>query len=294
MISFRVLLLTVVPMTLFGCSNGKGPIDGATIVPTYETLNSTAARTSEYGSVGARVDTSDPSNIVVVEGNGTITHNTGAVSLDDGLYVFADPDGQDTSGTYSDGAGGTLAENSSLSISGYEYLQLVEQGYTTGGKTYAVNGVAGILTNTADILATGSATYKGDAAGTFVTATDNLLLTSGNSTVSTDFAANSVDVTMTGFTVTDQNTLAAGSAPFDTINVTGMSLSGNRFIGGAVTTELGGSNVAISGVTGAGTSSASAGAFFGYDDVNAVPDEVGGTVVSAGSGGVLISGFVAD
>ena len=96
---------------------------------------------------------------------------------------------------------------------------------------------------------------------------------------------------MNGFTVTDQSTGNAATAPIDTISVTGMNISGNGFSGGSATTSNGGSAVTI---TGANTTSNAQGTFFGYDAANSRPDEVAGNVLIQGDSGRVISSFIAD
>ena len=85
-------------------------------------------------------------------------------------------------------------------------------------------------------------------------------LTNGQSTVTARFLPKTVDVTLSDFTVTDQASGAATTAPFPRARVTGMTLSGTSFSGGTMT-FLNGSNPAD--VSLAGFVSATNGQLFG-------------------------------
>jgi hypothetical protein len=78
--------------------------------------------------------------------------------------------------------------------------------------------------------------------------------------------------------------------PFDTISVSGMSISGNRFDGGTLNLSSVGTSVAG---LGADTKSAATGAFFGSVNGAGIPAEAGGQVYARGAGGALISTFIA-
>jgi hypothetical protein len=103
---------------------------------------------------------------------------------------------------------------------------------------------------------------------------------------------------MTGFIATDQATGSAATAPIDMISASGMTIAGNSFSGGTITTTNGGAAVNI---TGANTTMAAQGAFFGYNSNQtapsgtiAAPDEVGGLVLLQGDDGIVAGGFIAD
>ena len=91
---------------------------------------------------------------------------------------------------------------------------------------------------------------------------------------------------MTGFTATERATGNAATAPVDTISATGMTIAGNRFSGGTVTTTNGGAAV---NVTGANTTTTAQGAFFGYDAAASAPDEVGGLFLHQGDDGTVLA-----
>ena len=277
-----------------GGSTGNGSTGGGTFTPTsttpsYETLSSTAAVTSTLGGVAIRSNGTSGA-LDVVTTSGTTTHNTGNTTITDGTYSLTDADGFNGGNTLTDGTSTITTDTSALSGT-YEYVTIYDQTYTSGGVTYDSRGVGGIITSASDVPTSGMATYTGDAQGQVVTATQGFDLANGTSTVSADFAAGTVDATMTGFTATDQATGNAATAPIDTISATGMTISGNGFSGGTVATTNGG---AVVNVTGANTTTTAQGAFFGYDSAASAPDEVGGLVLQQGDDGFVAGGFIAD
>lgn len=277
------------------CGGGSGPNTPALMTPTpppvspsYETLDSTSESTSSLGGVALRTDGATGA-LDVTQTSGTIRHNTSAVTLNDGTYSFTDTDGPDSNGVLTDGSS-TVIDGSQAYTRTYEYVTVYEQTYVSGGVTYDANGVIGIVTRPADIPTAGSATYTGEASGQIVTSTEGFDLTNGTSTVAANFRTGRVNVTMTGFTATNLATGNAQAAPIDTITATGMQVSGNRFSGGTVTTTMSGAPVNL---TGANTTSAAQGAFFGYDAAISAPSEVGGIILMQGDDGIVAGGFIA-
>lgn len=267
-------------LALGACSGSGNSGNSVNTNLIYETLTSTAAKTSTIGGVGIRANSAD-STVEVVENNGSITHDTDALTLTDDMYTLTGPDG----------AGGTLSPNTTIDTSSYDYVTVADQAYQTGGVDYYVTFVGGIITAAADMPTTGTATYTGEAAASVITATTGTVLTNGTSTVAADFGAGTVDVTLDSFTALDSTTGTPTVGPVDTIKMTGMTINGNRFAGGTLATESGGGAVDL---TGTNTTTQAAGAFFGYDNTNKVPDEVGGFLKSQGDSGIVIGGFVAD
>lgn len=271
-----------------GTTTNPPPIIGT---PTYETLNSTAAKTSTLA--GTAIQSNNTTGAVTrVDTTGSLTHDTGAMTVNDGTYTLTDADGFDGAGVLNDGAGGTLTSDGTQGFSGtYDYVAAYEQNYTSGGTGYSSVGIGGVATSAGDVPTAGSATYTGEAAGQIVTATTGTDLNSGTSTVTADFANGTVDVTMTGFSAVNQATGAATVAPIDTITATGMTIAGNAFSGGTITTSNGGAAV---DVTGASTTKSAGGNFFGYDATISAPDETGGVILLQGLGGTVAAGFIAD
>lgn len=291
------LVTTSSIMLLSACGGGGGgasvqatdvPVQQR-VVPSYQTLDSKAEATSSLGGIALRSNGATGS-LDVTQSTGTITHNSGAIVLDDGTYSFSDSDGPDANRVLTDGRS-TVVRGSRSFTGTYEYVTVYEQTYVSGGVTFDTNGIFGVVTRPADIPTTGSATYTGEAAAQLVTSTEGFDLSNGTSTVTADFGSGTVDVTMTGFTATNLATGNAGPAPIDTITATGMQIAGNRFSGGTVSTTNGG---ATASPTGPNTTAVAQGAFFGYDTANSTPDEVGGIFLMQGDNGIITGGFIAD
>ena len=283
-----------------GSSTGGGSTTGGgtptPTAPSYEVLSSTAATTSTLGGVALRSNNTSGA-LDIVTTSGTMTHNAGNTTITDGTYSLTDPDGFNGGNTLTDGTSTITTDTNGLSGT-YEYVTIYDQTYTSDGDTYDSAGIGGVITSASDVPTTGSATYTGDASGLVVTATQGFDLENGTSTVSADFAAGTVNATMTGFTATDQATGSAATAPIDTISASGMTIAGNSFSGGTITTTNGGAAVNI---TGANTTTAAQGAFFGYNGTQtapsgiiAAPDEVGGLVLLRGNDGSVAGRFIAD
>lgn len=240
--------------------------------PSYETLSSTAAKTSTLA--GTAIQTNNISNAVTrVDISGSLTHNTGAMSVN----------------------GGTLTPNGTQGFTGtYDYVTVYEQNYRSDGINYTYQGIVGVVTSAGDVpgIKSGkSATYTGEATGQIVTRTTGFDLNSGTSTVIADFNSGTVDVTMTDFTAVYQGTGNAPPVPIDTIRATGMTITGNAFSGGTLATTNAGSTVNL---TGTNTTNSAGGNFFGYDAAISAPDETGGIILLQGDSGIVMGAFIAD
>ena len=145
-------------------------------------------------------------------------------------------------------------------------------------------------TSASHIPISGNANYTGEAVGLAVAGDAGLFELVGVSSIAVDFGAGDIDVTLDGFTATDANG-GATTAPFDTVVITGMTIAGNTFTGGDLVTLLSGEQITVIGAT---ASYGSEGAFFGWDDAGAIPDEVAGVSVTIGSDGFLLFSFVGD
>ena len=272
-------LSLIATLTACGGSGTTPPVAN-----TYQTLNSTAAATSTLTGTAAKGN--DGSATIVVSGvSGSLVHNTGALTVNDGTYSMTDTNGVDASGVATDGSSVLTASSSTQGFSGsYQYVVPYEQTYQSGGDNYVVPGFYGVGTNNADMAAaTGSATYNGEARGVVGTASSSNVLTGGTSVVTVNFGTNKVDATMSGF--------ATSTAPIDTITVTGMDLTNNRFSGGAFKTTK---NGAVVVVTGTNTATTTNGNFFGIGSAGPLPDEAAGISVSQGDAGLVIGAFIVD
>jgi hypothetical protein len=284
-----------------------GPTAGAPSSHTpqgYEVITSTAATTSTLGgsAIVAALDATSgsPVSIETVPTTGSTTHNTGRLELNDGTYLFIDIDGPDVNGGVSDGvAGGTVGPVFNTDFTGYDYVTTYALNYPGTPNNFISAGVAGIITNAADMPIAGSASYSGVAMAQlshYATAdyVNDLYLDDGVSTVDVDFASGSATVSLDGFTnITDDNgvTITAAAAAFDQIQGTGLVVSGAHITGGTWVTMSGGSVV---NVVGAGQTGFGNGTFFGYDPSISAPDEVGGVVVFEGATANVIGIYIAD
>jgi hypothetical protein len=269
---------------------GGGNTTPTTTASSYETLSSTATANSTLGGVAIQTNNGTKA-LSALQVSGSLQHNTGATTINDGTYSLTDPNGFDSNQVLTDGSS-TLTSDGTQGFSGtYDYATAYTQTYTSGGQTYNVTGIGGIVTTASEIPTAGSATYLGEAIGTIVTATQGIDLNNGTSTVGVDFGTGKVDVIMNGFSAVDQATGNATTAPIDTIQMTGMDISGNGFSGGTITTTNGG---AAEDLTGANTTATGLGSFFGYNGTDSIPDEVGGGTVIQGDDGVIVGGFIAD
>lgn len=297
-IGSKLSMISVLAL-ISGCGGGGGgdTVTPAPSIPSYEVLGSSTAATSDLGGVFLRSNGTTGA-LELVANSGTTTHDTGNTTITDGTYSLTDADGFAGGNTLTDGSS-TIAVDTSTYAGTYEFVAAYEQSYTVDGVTFDSTGFGGIITAAQDIPATGTATYVGGASGTLITATQGFDLNAGTSQVTANFGSgNGVDVTLTDFTSIDQTNGNATAAPIDTIAVNGMTITGNGFSGGTITTKLDGDTISV---TGANTTSAAQGAFYGYsteqvaaDGTISSPDEVGGLILVQGDDGILTSSFIAD
>jgi hypothetical protein len=293
--AFKVSLFGAMIASLNGCGGGSGaPLSGPT-APTYETLSSTAASASTLKGQAVRFSTGNLTPDLV-NVSGSLTHNTGAITVSDGTTSLTDPDGRDSAGRYSDGTNrlttGDVQNTLNTDISqGYEYVTVFQlDGPNASSNTVGVYGVA---TNESDVPTSTTATYRGGSNVTVSNsngATNFSVLSNGDSVVTADFASGTVDVELSNFRKTDLFG-TVNEAPIDQVDVTGMQISGNTFSGGSTTTSLNGQQV---NVVGTGSTEAASGSFFGYDAGISAPDEVGGVVVVKNDSSFVYGVYVAD
>ncbi|MDA7827780.1 hypothetical protein N9A67_06100 [Rhodobacteraceae bacterium] len=267
----------------------SGGTDGGTQQEArYETLSSEANKTSTLGG-SSLVLARDAGIFATKSVTGTLTHDTGAIKADDGIYLFQSASQSNNGVYYYDGNGAELEFN--IQNGTYEYMGQFYQEYTVDGKAYSNSIVGGIITSIEDIPTSDLVTYSGEAhifGRTDMTDENTeFQMEDGSSTVLVDFGAAqpSVDVDMTKFT---QNT---GTSPFTTVKITGMTLNGNTYSGGTIKTYNSGTEV---NMTGQNVTGGAQGAFFGYDETNSRPDETGGVVLQIGETGGFGGVFLAD
>lgn len=274
-------LMSLLAITLSGgCGGSDTAVDPWVAPPAdyYKPLgDNTSTTKSTFGGVGIR-DSEE-----VVQASGTLVHNTGALTFDDGLYNLEALAGFDDSGVAS-GADGSLLDRSSAYAGTYEYVMPVEFIYEVSGINYTTQGFAGIMTDAAHVPVSGSATYTGDAAGQLIS-DDPFSFGDWISTIIVDFGAGSANVTL------ESGLGASATDPIDTVQITGMTVAGNTFTGGELATLFEGVTVTPIGAI---TYTDSLGMFFGWDNANLIPDEVGGVSLVVGDGGRMLFLFVGD
>lgn len=265
---------------LQGCSGGETPPVQQPELTCCEPLDSSAATTSRFAGVGIR--TGSDGTLALSVGDGLLTHNTGAIEYGDSNYTLIDPDGFNA-GVSSDGLSGILEHKDDVFSGSYDYVIPIVFSYNFNGESFTTTGFAGILTSSEMVPAIGNATYIGEAAGSIATSDGFYDLSGGTSTILVDFGAGVVDLTMNDFT--------SINAPIDTVQITGMTISGSTFAGGDLTTFLEGAAI---DVTGNSTIISSDGMFFGFDEALGTPDEIAGALVAIGDDGFLLFTYVGD
>ncbi len=289
---FQTGLVILTLPALGACVSGGTTTTSTTTAATatgYETLASDAEVTSTLGGVAMKFK-ENPDEVTLSASSGTLTHNTGATTLNDGTYTLVDSDGFAANGLLSDGISVLIVTPAQGFSNNYEYARVYNQGYLDGTTPYSVTGVYGVVTSASDMPTSGSATYVGEAEGTYNDGTTNYDLDNGTSSVVANFASGSVNVTMEGFDAVNRTTGADADVGFNGVNIAGMSASGNQFSGGTITTRNDGALVQVVGTR---TQQNAIGRFFGQDSSNN-PDEVGGIGYLEGTSGSVSAIFLAD
>ncbi|OUD10624.1 hypothetical protein BVC71_03790 [Marivivens niveibacter] len=262
--------------------------DFFSVSSTYAALNDTAGTTSTttstMGGVAVRVSSaSDDADIVGM--SGSLNHNTGKVVINDGQYSLVDSDGFDYYGYATDGSGEAVLLVYAYATQTYDYASVFAETYTVGGVNYYLTGVGGIVTQEGDMPNSGYAVYTGDAAGLGADSLGDFDLYGGTATASAYFGqGGSVDLEITDLILDDGTDLyPAGGIAF-----TDMTIDGNGFSGGEMTENF---NYIVVGTGGEGTAE---GTFFGWDQGNGTPDEIGGVILFESSDSAIYLDFIAD
>lgn len=254
---------------------------------TYELYSSTAEATSVLSGSALQASNST-GNLVILPVAGSLTHNTGNLTVDDGDYSLTDPDGPDAQNILTDGSS-NLTYNDNFSGT-YSSVISYQQNYQVSGTGYDVTGLIGIATKNADIPDSGSTTYTGEATAVVVTNSSGFDLESGTSEVAANFGTGTANVTLNGFTSYSQATGLVAPAPIDEIKITNMTINGNGFTNGTATTLNSGSVVDIIGLN---NNQTSIGNFFGLNEAGTGPAEVGGHVLMQGDSGIVTGTYLA-
>lgn len=258
----------------------------------YETVYSEAGTTSNLSGVGLGIPTSgqEANQIPLLTVSGSVRHDVGPLSLDDGQYAFTgtmyyvDPDDPDQGVYFSDGSGGVYFL-SAFDGATFDYVLRYTGEYKIGAETYSSEGVAGIVTALSDVPTHGTATYEGVAFGGGATVSGGSFdLLSGEAAASVNFTAGTLSLAADGFADT--------GAPVDAVQVSGGTIDGASFSGGTVLLLSDGASA--DDILGANVQSQFGGSFYGYDDTKNIPDELGGMLLKAGDDGYVALYFAAD
>ncbi|MEM7212658.1 MAG: hypothetical protein AAF479_12320 [Pseudomonadota bacterium] len=294
-------IVAMITISLAGCGGGgEGGGGGgstgitATSAPTPTNgqfaLGNPVNGVSQLSGSSARISLTGTRTTDRTRARGTYTHNTQALTLNDGFVAFSDQDSP-VGGTRYEDSNGLVDTIVNVRTSQFDFVMPYIQGYASGGQGFIAYDAVGIAIDPANVPSTGTASYSGVAFGQIdsnLQTTPQTQIITGTSTVNADFGAGLVDVSM-GITATNGVNGAPNTALIDTVCVDNMAISGNTFSRGKLTTSLGG--VAVN-VTGTGTATSAGGQF--YSASGSAPDEVGGSVVSQGSEGALAVAFMAD
>lgn len=280
MTTARTVLLGVVSAAaLAGCGGGGG-VTRAPVPEYIDLANRDFSVTSQIG--GRLIVSGDSAALRAVSGD--LLHSTGGLSdFTDGVSTLNDDTDSGSRGTWQEGSL-TLTPNGAQSGS-YGYTALYS--FTTTFGTHPV--VVGVTMDAADIPASGSASYTGEAhmTGSTTFGTSGSLTGSGESLVQVTFGSGgTVNLTIDGVT----------GLPYDSITINGMVVAGNGFSGGTLTLFDGAADVTDDLLGTMRTNEAAAGDFFGAADGAGNPDEVGGGFFSVGDDGTgsIYGVFIAD
>ncbi len=278
-----------------GCS-GSGGNESMTPeedVRQTATLVGSAAR-SQTGAFGRQAV--DISGTVTLVTSGT--SETLEFSISDAFSTLTDVDGPNSWGELTDGEvtlvlGRTNNPFEMNIAEDNEYVfifQLEDDAITSLSNSV---GVFGFGTQLADVPTQGFARYLGNASIVMENVNDgsnSVVLPDAQSTVVARSAESVVDVEInhSGISAISGDLMAP---PIDALVVQGMLIDGNGFSGGELTMFLDGEVV---DTVGPGAIESANGHFFGFDDDNQIPDEVGGVIISADGTSSVVVMFVAD
>ncbi|WP_322890618.1 MULTISPECIES: hypothetical protein [unclassified Yoonia] len=282
-----LVLLNSLAFMLTACVGGAtDPVNPEVPYP-YSEAYSNGDTQDKLSGVAVRSNGSN-GELQIVTMSGTKDRSSRATLVSDGIYDLVDQDGFDSAARITDGLSSISLR---MSHANYTAVRNFNQTYAVDGVTFDSTGVLGIVTRPTDIPTEGLATYRGEAEVIIVTAYVGVSL-QGQSKIVASFADfGNVNVTMNSFAAIDMMTGTRTSAPVDTITISNMVISNNRFSGGTVATSQNGTSVFL---TGANTTTVSEGVFFGFDPALSGPDEVGGMILMQGDSGIVMGSFLAD
>ena len=279
---------------LAGCGGGATLEDPPPPPPAndYETIYSAAAATSNMRGIGLGIlQTGQEANTIpLLVVSGSVRHDVGPLSLDDGQYAFAgtmhyvDLDDPDQRVRLSDGKGGVFFL-SEFEGGTFKYVLRYNGEYRIGQDTYSSLGFSGIVTAADDVPSSGISDYSGVAFGSGATvACGSFELLSGTATATVNFLEKTLSLIAGGFSDV--------GAPVDDVRVAGALIDGASFGGGAISLMNG--DASADGILRLNIQSQFGGSFYGYDDALQIPDELGGMLLKAGDDGFVAVYIAAD
>jgi len=132
--------------------------------------------------------------VVLLDSTGTRVHSTGATTIDDGTYTLVDPDGLAANGLLTDGISALIITPAQGFSTNYDFVRAYNQAYIASGVPYAVEGVIGVVTQDADMPTSGSASWRGEAEGSFKTAAGTVDLDGGTAVATANFGAGRISI----------------------------------------------------------------------------------------------------
>lgn len=300
---FHLVTFSALSLVLTACGGGgggSGPttsniVGAGTSVPSLRSddINGTSAIEGVGLTVRAAETFNDISEVLIeTRPTGSFSHTGNVAIINDGNTSITLVPDIDLTSTFTTEAFAAETTGSTFSTSSaYDFVGFYQTEYTFQNEDYTGFGVGGFATEQTAIPTAGSATFSGDSAlltGTVNSENDILLL--GDSTISADFGENTVTATLGNFQAASLSSLETVAAPVDQLVISSMTLEGNRFSGGTITSSLNGAAVELAGPN---PTVSSQGQFYGQD-ANGAPDEVGGYVFLTDGNNLAFGYYVAD
>lgn len=259
----NALSATVALTLLSACGGGSG---GAGVM-----------RVTSESLIGVNAETrANPRVITLIETTGSVDAQSG-LSADFGGYDFESDSGFENGFAVENGSSvGLLAE---IELPTQTDMTLFDGAYDNGSGVIAIYyGLSGVETPQA-LPTSGSASWTGSGFAELISGTGTTELGVGTATVSATFPG-TMSATLTGLT-----------GDVDSVTLSNLSITGDRFSGTSVQTSKAGSSV---NVVGSNATGAVDGIFSGAQTSGGIPDEVGGLFSLAGDDATLIGGFLAN
>ncbi len=285
-----VACITSASILLTACSSGSDEQSR------YATLTSTEDRVSELGGAGINRYQRDGKgfygNAII---SGQIDHGNKIIDITSNDLTIIDENGFDRYGNISHNGITLTNETRSTFDAQYDYVNYYYYENPSDQIFDRHLITAGIITREDDVPTDGTAVYHGEAAAIYQhdSYADTFhYLNEGTSTVTANFGSGLVTAELSNFaSVQDSDRNALSDSLIDSIIVRDMEIRENTFFGRDIEIYKDGVEINFIASSGSGRSH---GAFFGYDENNQIPDEVGGVIYTAGSDSYVEAVYLAD